>query len=70
MRDRYDVNHDGKLTPDELAAAGSGQRGPHFTDPKALDTNGDGEISPDELQAGMRELRMQRHQRELIESGD
>lgn len=61
MRDRFDANHDGKLTPDELAAAGSGHRGPRFDDPKALDTNNDGEISPDELQAGMRELRAQRH---------
>lgn len=60
MRDRFDANHDGKLTPDELAAAGSGQRGPRFNDPQALDTNNDGEISPEELQAGMRELRMQR----------
>lgn len=60
MRDRFDANHDGKLTPEELAAADAGRRGPHFDDPKALDTNNDGEISPDELQAGMRELRMQR----------
>ncbi len=65
VRDRFDVNHDGKLTPDELAKAGSGGRGPHFDDPQAVDTNGDGEISPDELQAGMRELRMRRHATEL-----
>jgi len=60
IRDRFDANHDGKLTPEELATADAGRRGPHFDDPKALDTNNDGEISPDELQAGLRELRMQR----------
>jgi hypothetical protein len=63
MRDRLDLNHDGKLTPDEVAATGSSHRGPQFDDPKALDTNNDGEISPDELQAGMRELRAQRRGR-------
>ena len=60
MRDRFDANHDGKLTPEELAAADAGRRGPHFDDPKALDTNNDGEISPEELQAGLRDLRLQR----------
>lgn len=65
IRDRFDANHDGKLTPDELAKAGSAGRGPHLDDPKAVDTNGDGEISPDELQAGMRELQMRRHAVEL-----
>lgn len=70
MRDRFDANHDGKLTPDELAAAGSGHRGPHFDDPKALDTNDDGEISPAELQEGLRDLRVRRRVRGMNGSDD
>jgi len=62
MHDRFDANHDGKLTPDELSGTGSGRRGPHFDDPTALDLDKDGEISPQELQQGMRELRMKRRQ--------
>lgn len=59
LEDRLDANHDGKLTPDELAASGSDHRGPRFADPKAVDANNDGVISPEELQAAMEERRAQ-----------
>jgi len=48
---RLDTNGDGKLTPDELAAAKGRMK---FDDPAALDTNHDGDISVDELQAAMK----------------
>jgi hypothetical protein len=71
VMDRFDANHDGKLTPDELAAAvGSGHHGPHFDDPAALDTNHDGEISADELQEGMRAQRMRGRLRDRSGSGE
>ena len=59
MQERLDANHDGKVTPDELAAAGSASRGPRFADPKAVDANNDGEISPEELQQALAERRRQ-----------
>jgi hypothetical protein len=58
MVDRFDTNHDGKLTTDELAAGGSGMRG-RFMDAKSADKNNDGEISPAELEAAIQERRMQ-----------
>ena len=66
MHDRFDTNHDGKVTPDELSGTGSGSgwhRGPHFDDPAALDTNHDGDISADELQQGMRDWRIEHRRR-------
>jgi hypothetical protein len=76
MQERIDANHDGKMTPDELAAAGSAQHGPRFADPKAVDTNNDGEISPDELQAAIAERRAQwrgnrmKHGSDAVGSGE
>jgi hypothetical protein len=57
--EHFDANHDGKLTPDELAAAGSAQRGVRFADPREVDANNDGEISADELQAAIRQRQLQ-----------
>ena len=42
VRTALDTNSDGKLTPDELAAAKGRMK---FDDPAALDTNHDGDIS-------------------------
>lgn len=56
MRDKLDTNHDGKVSPDELAAAPGRM---HFDDPAALDTNHDGDISLDELEAAMKARREQ-----------
>lgn len=44
MRDRYDRDHDGKLTPDELAKSGWRR-----FDPESVDLDHDGDISVDEL---------------------
>jgi hypothetical protein len=51
LRKRLDTDGDGKLTPAELAAAGSRMR---FDDPAAIDTNHDGDISTEELVAAMK----------------
>ncbi len=50
---QIDADHDGKVTPAELAASSL-----KLDDPAALDTNGDGQISRDELAAGLREQRV------------
>jgi len=57
MHTRLDADHDGKLTPAELAAAPGRM---HFDDPAALDTNHDGDISADELAAAIKARRGQR----------
>jgi hypothetical protein len=53
IHEQFDTNHDGVLSPEELANA-HGRRA-HFDDPFALDTDHDGDISPDELAAGLKE---------------
>ena len=52
IHEQLDANHDGVLSPEELANA-HGRRA-RFDDPFALDTNHDGDISPDELAAGLK----------------
>lgn len=52
IHEQFDANHDGTLSPEELANA-HGRRA-RFDDPFALDTNHDGDVSPDELAAGLK----------------
>ena len=70
MQEWIDANHDGKVTPDELAAAGSASHGPRFADPRAVDANNDGEISSDELQQALAERRRQWRASRIKHGGD
>jgi hypothetical protein len=56
MRQKLDVNNDGKLSVDELKNAPGRM---HFDDPESIDTNHDGDISIDELEAAMKARRGQ-----------
>ena len=54
MRDRLDIDHDGKITVDELKNATGRMK---FDDPAAIDTDHDGVISDEELAAAMKARR-------------
>jgi EF hand domain-containing protein len=57
MLQKYDADHDGKLSPEEKATMIHDLAAARFA---ALDTNKDGALSPAEFEAGMKEMRERR----------